>query len=144
MTKTKIKRPVLITAVIFGLAMNIFLAEEGLAKKKEEPIITDPVTVSKTIRGEIGVRRDEYITVIYKEDKKSDGTITKDYEMVLPIDENVTLSHIGGADQLNEGDAIEIQFDETSWIDENGIGRIKRRGKHIRFIKTALKGFSSR
>ena len=152
MVKIKKENLNLSTVIIFALIISLFFAEQVQAEKKKESdkkttetttSPTTPVTASKTITGEIGVIRDTYIIVIYKQDKRADGTTIKDYEMVLPIDENITLSHIKSIGQLNEGDKVQIRYDETSWIDEKGVGRIERRGKHIRFIKPAIKGLRS-
>ena len=42
-----------------------------------------------------------------------------------------------------EGDKVEILYEETGWIDENGIDRTERKAKEIRFISPAVKGLVS-
>ena len=117
---------------------TLALAESGKAKKKA----TAPVTVARRVTGEVGVVRFNYITVIYKKETKRDGGI-KDYEMLLPIDDNTKLVHRRSLDQIQEGDTIEITYDETGWVDKKGIGRLERKARQIRFIRAAIKGLRS-
>jgi len=155
MLSLKIKKAnsILIRAVVLGLVAGIVFTGQVYGEKKDKDkegdtstaTDTAPVIASRSITGEIGtIREGEYITVIYNQGKAADGKTVKDYEIVLPIDEAIALSHVRDISQLNEGDTIEIVYDETSWIDKNGVSRIKHKAKEIRFKKSAVKALRSK
>lgn len=153
MDKSKKKILTHTIVVIFSLAISPAYAQQNQAEKQENkkeaeasatttaPI--SPMTDLKSITGEVGVVRKEYISVIYRKEKDPDGSIIRDYEMVIPINESVILNRIKSIDDLREGDSVEIGYDETSWVDEKGIGRIERKGKQITFVRPAIKGLRS-
>ena len=112
--------------------------EEEQANKSETPKEIE----TRSITGKVDVIRPGYITVIYYEGRKKDGSMT-DKEMVIPLDENVKLLNIRKIDSLKEGDTIEVTFDEASWMDKEGVGRNERKTKVIRFISPATTGLRS-
>ncbi len=124
-------------SLLFMSAHMVFAAEEKAG------VSTPPATLSKSLAGYIETIRAGYITIIYKEDKGSDNKVVTDHEAVFPIDNNTKVANKKSMSELIPGDKVEIRYNETSWIDENGVGRVERKAIEVRFIKRAEKGLSS-
>ena len=114
---------------------------ENNAERGDWPTIGDmiPKYVSRQIRGEVGVVRPTYITVIYAYDQEQN----KDWEIVVPVGENAHIVGVNGISDINEGDTVEIIFQEKNWVDKEGIGRSEKKATEIKFISPAPKGLRS-
>ena len=131
-------------AAYIASAVIIFFcltSSNAFTAKKDKS--TPPVTKLMAVSGEIGIIKPHYITVIYKKEKGPGGVGVKDYEMLFPIDDNIELLHRKNIGQLQEGDIIQVLFDQTSYTDKKGVGRIERKAKQIKFIKAAPRGLRS-
>lgn len=96
---------------------------------------------SKSVSGKVGSIRGDYISVIYNTETGADGSI-QDWEMLLPVDENLSLTNKQSLSQIHEGDEITVGYDETSWM-EGDIKRTERKARALQFISPAAKGLRS-
>lgn len=102
-----------------------------------------PVTVSRIAAGTVGTVRYNYITVIYRTDKDSNGNAISDNEILFPVGKDTTFQFKKSLSEFVEGDKIDVVYDETRWIDENGVGHAERKARQIRFLGSPRKGLVS-
>ena len=91
------------------------------------------VVVVKEVSGEVGFVRPLYITVVYARDMEKGA----EYEMVFPIDEDVTLLNRRSFDEINPGDTISVTYEERTWTTAEGLEKTERRAKAVRFVSAA-------
>lgn len=118
------------------------IEEAKKTKKIETETSALPITSTKRVKGEVDVIRSDYVTIVYKREKNPSGTY-KEYDMVIPLDDSVSFLHVKDFSEIKEGDTIEIEYEETAWVDKKGVGRLKRKAKKVKFIRTGVKALKS-
>ena len=132
------------TALILASPHSLFAAQESEKKQSDsDAVSTAPVTTSKSMQGDIGTLRTDYVTIIYAQDKGSKGEVLKDYEAVFPVDNSTTFVYKNTLSEFAEGDKVEVAYDEIKWVDEKGVERVERKAKQLRFVRPAVKGLRS-
>ncbi len=114
----------LIAVIILAVFSSIGLAKEDIAKNKE-------TITNKEVQGEISGIGKDYISVIYKKDEEK-GV---DYEILLPIEHDISLNHKQNLGELKPGDIVRIQYQETTQQTKNG-PKSSRKAKIINFVKS--------
>jgi len=89
---------------------------------------------SKEVAGRVSGISKNYIAIAYG----SDEATHTEYEMLIPLDKSLNLTHVKTLDQIKVGDTVSIQFDETVETTIEG-EKVFRRGKGIAFISAAPK-----
>ena len=109
---------VLFLLYLFGVAQ----AEQGKEEDKA-------VVVLKEVQGEVSALTSNFISIIYERDKEK-GI---DYEIALPIDENMRLVHKRSLKQIQLGDIVRVKYKEKrKECEEVGEdGTLKRKTKVI-------------
>lgn len=143
----KIRDIILDIVIIFGIFTFPFLSTDvimaGERKDKVRKII-----INKEVRGKVGGITPTLITIIYKEDKRS----ATEYEIDLPIDEDIELKHITRLSEIRRGDIVRVKYDVTikEYDDVDSDGTVKhkskvlgRKAKVITFIRPKMKGLRS-
>ena len=131
-------------ALILAPSYSLFSAQESEKKQSDsDAVSTTPTTTSKSMQGDIGTLRTDYVTIIYAQDKGSKGEVVKDYEAVFPVDNSTTFVYKNTLSEFTEGDKVEVTYDEIKWVDEKGVERLERKAKQLKFIRAVIKGLRS-
>lgn len=131
-------------ALILAPAHLLFAVQESEKKQSGSDMAsTTPATTSKSMQGDIGTLRPDYVTIIYAQDKGSKGEVVKDYEAVFPVDNSTTFVYKNSLSEFVEGDRVDVTYDEIRWVDEKGVERVERKAKELRFIRSATRGLRS-
>ncbi|MFH1868382.1 MAG: hypothetical protein ABH843_05375 [Candidatus Omnitrophota bacterium] len=85
-------------------------AKKTLETDKGDPENREKRTDKRSVSGRVSLIRDDYINVVYKEDKKK-GV---EYEMGFKLNGAVQLSHKKLLDSLERGDFVSIEYDEMA------------------------------
>ena len=117
----------LISLIILVTFNSMALAKEDTAKAKK-------TITAKEVQGEISGITKDYISVIYKKDEEK-GV---DYEIFLPIEQDIGLEHKQNLGELKLGDIVRIEYQETTEQDEKSI-KSSRKAKAINFVKSGKK-----
>lgn len=124
--------------IVLGATTQVWAAQTVVKGKSGRESAT---TTSNSVSGRVGSIRGGYISVIYNTETREDGSI-REWEMLLPVDKNLTLTNRQSLGQIEEGDEITVGYDESNWI-ENDVRRTERKTKTLRFISPAVKGLRS-
>lgn len=131
-------------ALILVPGHSLFAAKDSEKKQSDSvAAATAPATTSKSMQGDIGTLRPDYVTIIYAQDQGGKGEVVKDYEAVFPVDKDTTFVNKKSLSEFGEGDRIEVTYDEIKWVDEKGFERVERKAKQLKFIRAAIKGLRS-
>lgn len=125
-----------VTKIIKGIAMGILvLSFMGMASAEAEEI-KKKVTI-KELQGEVSGLSNNFIAIIYAQDKKTS------YEMAFTMDKNLRIENRKSLSDIAVGDIVSVSFEETSETKKQGnkdISRIAGRlVKKIRFIRPGAK-----
>lgn len=120
-----------ITKICLSGVLILALAVTGFALEEKERKIVK--TAKDQITGEITRIGKNSISVLYNQDKEN-GI---EYEMVIPIDNNVGLEHLKSLNNLKVGDQISIQYEDTVLEQSDKSEKIERKASVISFIKAA-------
>ncbi len=106
--------------------------EKTKAKTGEKAAVT--WTGTGEVTGEISHMDDKYIAVVYARDEEKHA----EYEVLLPIDGDVTVEHKNNIKDLVIGDTVTISYDQGT-EEEAGTKnkKMKRRASKIKFVKAA-------
>jgi hypothetical protein len=118
-------------AISIGLgAWYVFMIPPSLASAQAAAQeAAKPVSQMKEVQGEVSFVASNFISVIYKRDAKAE------YEMAFPFDKKkILLDHVQSVNQINIGDTVSIQYEETVQQAEKG-AKISRSAKKIFFIR---------
>lgn len=100
---------------------------------QEEALPKDAKTETKQVTGQLVMVRKNKISVEYATEK--DGS----YEMLLPITPDVRFKYIRGLEQLQSGDTVTVEFEQTYREPEDGERVIlKTVAKEIQLVKHAV------
>lgn len=111
-----------------GLVLVLGLAVTGQAQEDKEKAKT--TSAIKEVQGEIsGIGRD-YIAIVYDRDTEK-GV---EYEILLPIEEDIKLVRKRKLNEIKVGDIVGVQYEES----KEG-PKLSRKAKIISFIKPAEK-----
>jgi hypothetical protein len=113
---------------IMGLVIGIILVciPSLFAVEDEE----DFIVRTKTLSGEVNMIRAHYITIDITEDPGS----TSSAEMYFPITEVVEFGNVDLVD-IDEGNVVQVTYDEYSRLDEGGEERyVTRVTKKVKFL----------
>lgn len=128
-----------------GLFLLCFIQGARAEKSKDE---TKTKTVIKEVQGEVSALTSHFIAIVYKKDKEK-GI---EYEMALPIGEDVRVVYKRRLEEIEVGDIVKVQYEEVQEeYEEIGKGGVKlrktkvisRQVKRIIFLKPKLKGLRS-
>ncbi len=89
--------------------------------------------VTKEISGRVSAKTPYYIAIAY--DESSDPA--KGYEVLIPIEGNISVSHAKSLDQIKEGDTVSVQYDEETRPTPDG-EKVFRKAKGLSFVKSAV------
>ena len=123
--KMYIRCMALAAVIVLGFAGTI-MAEDGSDEVRIRP---------GEISGEISAISQRYISIIYSKDFDNNT----EYEMLLPIDENVKFTR-KSLDKLEVGDQVSVKCDDH--IKKNAEGEdvcARRVAKEISFVRPAMK-----
>jgi hypothetical protein len=117
--------------VISCFVLFLFSLDTHLKAEEEEPTIT---TETKEVQGEVSMIGRDYISVVYMRDL--DKGI--EYEMQLPIDEDLSFIHARDLNEIKVGDIVRVTYEEVTeeYQDES---KTSRKGKVINFVKSAVR-----
>jgi len=104
----------------------------GSGYSQEEQSSGKTAKTVKEIEGEVSGIGFNMISIVYNRDPEK-GTAE---ELLLPIDEVSQLIHKNNIKEIQVGDTVSIQYDETTRETDNG-PRTERKAKVISFIKSA-------
>jgi hypothetical protein len=100
---------------------------------QEEILPEDAKTETKQVTGQLVMVRKNKISVEYA--TKEDGS----YEMLLPITSDVRFKHVRGLEQLQPGDTVTVEFEQTYRDPEDGERVILNTvAKEIQLVKHAV------
>ncbi|MBU1044182.1 MAG: hypothetical protein KJ915_07275 [Candidatus Omnitrophica bacterium] len=113
-------------ALLLNIGLNASVrAENEIAAGKKN-------IASKEIQGIVSGIGYGSISIVYKSDAKS-GTAD---EILLPLDELEEIIHKQNIKQINVGDTVSVQYNETTQETEKG-PTVSRKAKVLNFIKPA-------
>ncbi|MEA3437057.1 MAG: hypothetical protein U9R43_11370 [Thermodesulfobacteriota bacterium] len=135
-TKALTRQNKIYSGIKISLAIVLVLGFMGTVvakdKEKKEKVIK---TVSGVVSGEISSISENFISVVYENDKEK-GI---EYEMLVPIDKDVKIEHKASLSELNIGDRVSIQYEDATVEDSDKRQMLKREAKIVRFIRSAVK-----
>ena len=115
----------------FGLVILMAMVLAGSAFAQEEN--KEAKITNGTIEGEISAIGKDYISIVYKTDPQK-GI---EYEMMIPFEDGVKYERVKGLKQLQVGDTISIQYQDTTEELEDG-PKIERKAKVVSFVKAKV------
>lgn len=101
-----------------------------LVVAQPESVPEDADVRTRTVNGEIGVARFNYVSIVYDSDEET----RRDYEMVLPVDDSLELANFEDLRQLKAGDEVRVTYDEYTWVTEDEREHMQRHATHIQFL----------
>ena len=107
-------------------------AADTAAASKDAEVVTAPV--QKEVQGEISDIGKDYISIVYNQDTEK-GI---EYEMRLPIDENIKFEHRKNLKEFVVGDIIKVEFEDAAQA-EAGKVKLKRKVKVVSFVGPSAK-----
>ena len=107
-------------------------AADTAAASKDAKAVTAPV--QKEVQGEISDIGKDYISIVYNQDTEK-GI---EYEMRLPIDENIKFEHRKNLKEFVVGDIIKVEFEDAAQA-EAGKVELRRKVKVISFVSPSAK-----
>lgn len=126
----------LMGVLVLFMSGTVFTATEGKDKQKADTssaVSLDEETVVSTksgeVQGEISTLGKNYISLIYNRDSAK----SVEYEMMLPLDENVTFEFKKGLQDFSVGDTIKVKFEDTT-SEKADVEKVKRKAKVISFV----------
>jgi len=123
----------IISAVLaMGLVLPINGSLFAQGKNEDKKLI---MRTSNEVIGEISAMGKNFIALIYERDKEK-GT---EYEMLLPIDAGIKLEHKKNMSELQVGDTVTIQYEDTAFEDANMAKKMERKAQVISFVRAAVK-----
>ncbi len=103
-------------------------------EKSTESAVARTTRVRKEIQGEVTGKSFEAISICYQRDENG-----AEHEIMIPIDQkDLKINHKEGLDQIEIGDIVSIEYDETSEEVAGGVS-IKRKGRIIHFIRQGIR-----
>lgn len=114
---------------VFGL--TVFILSSSLLEAKEEVGKKNTNAGLKSIKGEVGMIRPGYIEVEYALDEEGA------HAMVFPLSKDVEIQNKKSIGEIQQGDAVELTYEERTWITEEGKAQTEIKVKKIRFVKAA-------
>ena len=114
-----------LTLLIFNSSFLEAKEEPGAANKKSA------MANLKSVKGQVGILRSKYIEIEYAQDK--DGA----YSMVFPIPKDIEIQNKKSIDEIQQGDTVELIYEERTWLTEDGEEKSEAVPKKIRFVSAA-------
>jgi len=124
---------------ILIIFMASLVTYSGLsAPKKGQNNNERKVEVNSEIEGEVSAIRDGFIAIVYRRDSE-EGV---DYELALPIADNVTIGHKKRLEQIQVGDLVQVKYREVKEVSEDSEqSRVDSRiAVKITFLRSNSKG----
>jgi hypothetical protein len=123
--KTFLRGFVVLCCVSFLPFGYVHAADEGKGQRS---------VAGKVVEGEISGLGKDYISIIYKKDAEKGA----EYEILLPLDDEVQLVHKKSIKDLRVGDRVNIEFDEVTESRDSG-EKVTFKCKKLSFVKPADK-----
>lgn len=89
---------------------------------------------AKVVEGEISGMGKDYIAIVYKKEAEKGA----EYEILLPLDDEVKLVHKKNLKELNIGDRVNIEFDEIKEANDSK-EKVTFKSKKLSFVSPAEK-----
>lgn len=115
---------------VFCLTVLIFNSSFLEAKEPGVPVKNAQVSL-KSVKGPASVLRSRFIEVEYASD--DDGA----HVMVFPLSENIEIQNKKSISEIQQGDTVELIYEERTWLTEEGEEKSEVTPKKIRFLKAA-------
>ncbi|MBI3602454.1 MAG: hypothetical protein HY209_06130 [Candidatus Omnitrophica bacterium] len=87
----------------------------------------------KEIQGEVSAIGKGYISIVYERDTAK-GI---EYEMMLPLDENIQFQHKKSLKEFAIGDTVKVRFEDATEEDNAKVQHLKRKARVISFVSSA-------
>lgn len=115
---------------VFGL--TVFILNSSLLEANDAGVSKKNANAGlKSIKGEVGMIRPGYIEVEYALDEEGA------HAMVFPLSRDVEIQNKKSIGEIQQGDAVELTYEERTWITEEGKAQTEIKVKKIRFVKAA-------
>ncbi len=118
--------------VIVVMALMV-LVSITLAFAENEKSAAVGTKTAKEVEGPISGIGKDYISIIYQKDD-NDGI---DYEIMLPLSEDMAMEHKQNLANLKVGDTVRVQYEETTEQNEKG-PQSSRKAQGITFVKSGV------
>ena len=119
-----------VCAGLSGLLLVYFFPQRAVAQQDKKEV--NVKVEMKEVQGSVNNISAGYISITYQRDKEK-GV---EYEILLPVDENIKIEHKKSLDEINTGDIVNVQYEEKTEEYETGPMR-QRKALVIKFIKAA-------
>lgn len=122
------------------LFLSLIISSSGFAQEKqeaqkEEEEKVNVISAMKEIEGEVSAINKQGIAIVYKKEAENN----KDYEIYLPIDKSLKISHKQSLEQIKEGDTVSVQYEEMTEERKEGLKEVNRTAKVITFLRPSEK-----
>ncbi|MDD5584483.1 MAG: hypothetical protein PHV55_05480 [Candidatus Omnitrophica bacterium] len=115
---------------VCAMDMSVYAQAKAQGVQKEGP--KKPAIIkkeAKSIQGEVTWIGKNKIAVVYSRGEGSEE------EMLLPFDGNVTLERVSDLSQIQQGDTVYIQYEETTQETKEGASQSVAKANAISFVR---------
>lgn len=124
------KKWITLSVLAVVLVLGFVVAESAQRPGQGERVIR---AFGNVVTGEISGISKKFISVVYNKDEET-GV---DYEMLIPIDENVQVEHKKGLGEFKKGDTVSVEYEDATVEDSAKQRKMRRKGTLVSFVRSA-------